>query len=68
MGLVVAEALAATADPAEAAKRLGLGEQVKVGNHLKTLRAAEEKLSRLAARLGEPTPPALSRLHPRRKP
>lgn len=68
VGLVVAEALAATADPAEAAKRLGLGEQVKVGNHLKTLRAAEEKLSRLAARLGEPTPPALSRLHPRRKP
>ena len=68
VGLVVAEALAASADPAEAAERLGLADQVKVGNHLKTLRAAEEKLSRLAARLHEPTPPVLARLHPRRKP
>ena len=67
VGLVVAEALAATADPAEAAARLGLGEQVKDGNHLKTLRAAADKLERLAAPLGEPLPPALSRLRPRGK-
>jgi hypothetical protein len=67
VGLVVAEALALTADPALAAERLGLGDQVKDGNHLKTLRAAQEKLTRLAARLGEPTPAALTRISPRRR-
>lgn len=67
VGLVVAEALAASADPAEAARRLGLVEQVKDGNHLKTLRAAQDKLNRLAVCLHEPTPPALARLRPRRR-
>lgn len=68
VGLVVAEALAAHPDPADAAARLGLGHQRGDGNHLKTLRAAEDKLTRLAERLDEPLPAAaLAPLRPRRK-
>ncbi|MCK6520815.1 sigma 54-interacting transcriptional regulator [Myxococcota bacterium] len=66
IGLVVAEALAAAPDPRDAAERLGFNHQIEDGNHLKTLRAAEDKLVLLAERLGEPWP-RLPALAPRRK-
>lgn len=65
-GLVLAEALEQDPDPWRLATRLGYKGRRRGGNYLKPMRVAADWLRALCEALGEPVPPALRAIEPKK--